>query len=218
MRLFFALILLVSCSVFSEAFASDYRSDLNALYSQYNQRFDAQGKYRPNQRLADEFTQAQEAFAARLKAEGALQEILFVENSFDQKLWVHLYVFRDEQNQLLTVYWEQGKYQDAEVRSYLRFRSLQSVETGLKFVPVMNTHAFTVKSSALNPEVGGALEIIYAENISQQSMRSQKLFLAKNDQRWSLYLDQNHPVSRAWIDVWIRLLPPNGGVRSLKLY
>lgn len=198
--------------------ASDRYQELSALYSLYNQRFDSQGKYRPNPRLAEQFIIAQDEFVARMKSRGALQEILLAENNFDYKLWVRLYILEDEAGRLMTFFWEQGKYQDEEVRSFLRFRSLEATAQGLKFVPVLSTYAFVVKGISITADQGGSLQVIFLENIRKGTMSTQTLSLVKSEGRWVLQLEGAKPVSRAWIDVWVNLLPPNGGVRSVRLY
>lgn len=190
--------------------------DLNSLYSLYNQRFDSQGKYHPNDRKAEEFTAAQEKFAQVMKAQGALQEVLRVDNNFDSSLWVRLYVLQDEQGRIMTLYWEQGKYQDEEVRSFLRFRSLPSVSEGLKFIPVFETHAFTIKGFYLTPESGGVLQLIYSQNLRKMQMSALNLYLQKQAGMWGLLSEQQKRISRADIDVWTSLLPPNGGVGNIR--
>lgn len=197
--------------------ASERYQEIQHLYATYNQRFDSQGKYRRNDRLASEFTALQESFAQRMKSVGALKEILLVENSYDKQLWVRLYVLQDEDSRLITLYWEQGKYQDEEERSFIRFRSLSSVEQGLRFVPVMSTHAFVIQGVQLKVDAGGVLQMTYMENISQQRSKTISLQLVWGTMGWALYLN-NKVVTKAWIDVWVRYLPPNGGVRSVQFY
>lgn len=191
---------------------------LSDLYQNYNQRFDAQGKYRANPRFAEQFTSAQEAFAKKMKEEGALQEILFVENNFAKDLWVRLYAFQDESGRLLTVYWEQGQYQDAEVRSFLRFRNLRELEQGLRYVPVLSTYAVTFKGISLSEVYGGSVQIEYAHNLRQNKMEKVELVLLKGPHgKWGLQSPGGLPIQRASLDIWIQFLPPNGGVRGIKL-
>lgn len=191
---------------------------LTELYQIYNQRFDSQGKYRANPRLAEQFTLAQEGFAKKMKDEGALQEILFVENSFNKDLWVRLYVFQDESGRLLTIYWEQGQYQDAEVRSFLRFRNLRELEQGLRYVPVLSTYAVIFKGTALSEVHGGSVQIEYSTNLRQNITEKVDMVLFRGREgRWILHSPLGQLVNRAWLDIWIQFLPPNGGVRSIQL-
>lgn len=196
-------------------FAGDRIAELRSLYMLYNERFDSQGKYRPDERKAEEFIKAQDAFAARMKAEGALQEVILAENSYDGQLWVRLYVFQDESQKILTLYSERGKYQDREVQSFLRFRDLASLEQGLNFVPVMDTHAITVKGFYMVPEKGGTLQLVYAVNIRKKQYAAKNLFLLREGTRWVLKTEQQKVVTKAWLDIWTQFLPPNGGVRSV---
>lgn len=213
-KLILVLGILLSVSL---SLAQSRQADLNALYRLYNQRFDSQGKYHADSRKAEEFIQAQEAFVEKMKAQGALQEVLFVENSYERNLWVRLYVFQNESQSLLTVYWEQGQYQDREVRSFLRFRPLSDLETGLKYIPVMNTHAFVIKGFYMKPASGGSLQLIYARDIRREQFAAENLFLIKTGSKWGLQNQKQQPVRQAWIDVWVQYLPPNGGVRSIRL-
>lgn len=202
----------------SPSMAQSRHQALSDLYQSYNQRFDAQGKYRANPRLAEQFTSVQEAFAKRMKEEGALQEILFVENNFAKDLWVRLYVFQDESGRLLTVYWEQGQYQDAEVRSFLRFRTLKELEQGLRYVPVLSTYAVTFKGISLSDIYGGSVQIEYAHNLRQNKMEKVDLVLVKGPEgKWGLQNTSGQPIHQAWLDIWMQFLPPNGGVRGIKL-
>lgn len=209
----FLMVLLILGSL--PVFAGDRISELRSLYALYNQRFDSQGKYRPDERKAEEFILAQDSFAARMKAEGALQEVLLAENSYDGKLWVRLYVFQDESQKILTLYSERGKYQDREVESFLRFRDLASLEKGLNFVPVMDTHAITVKGYYMTPEKGGTLQLVYAVNIRNKKYAAKNLFLVREGARWFLKTEQQQVVTKAWLDIWTQFFPPNGGVRSV---
>lgn len=207
---------LLLCASLSRA--QSHQEDLNALYALFNQRFDSQGKYHADQHKAEEFIKAQEAFAEKMKAQGALQEVLFVENSFERNLWVRLFVLQSESQHLLTLYWEQGRYQDQEVRSFLRFRPLSSLESGLKFVPVMNTYAFVMKGFYMKPESGGSLQLIYASDIRREQFAAENLFLVKSGSGWILQTEKQHQtIHQAWIDIWVQYLPPNGGIRSIRL-
>lgn len=210
--LFFLVTVLVSVSM-----AQSRYQELSEIYQNYNQRFDSQGKYRANPRLAEQFTNAQEAFAKRMKDDGALQEILFVENNFAKDLWVRLYVFQDESGRLLTVYWEQGQYQDAEVRSFLRFRTLRDLEQGLRYVPVLSTYAVTFKGTSLSEVHGGSVQIEYAHNLRQNKTEKVDLVLLKGSNgKWGLQSPAGQSIHRASLDIWMQLLPPNGGVRGIQ--
>lgn len=202
-------------SLFS--FASGSRqAQLNELYAVYNQRFDSSGKYHADPRKAEEFIKAQEAFVAKMVSEGALQQILVVENNYDAKLWVRLFVLQDENQKILTVYWDQGKYTDREVESYLRFRNLQALAEGLKFVPVFDTHAINIKGYYLAAETGGSLQFVYALNAKNKQYAAKNAFLLKEQNRWVLKTEDKKIVTKARLDVWTQWLPPNGGVKSIE--
>lgn len=212
------LVLILTMSFSLTAHALDRSDEINKLYALFNQRFDAQGKYHADASKAAVFTKAQDELVNKFKAEGALKEILLIENNFDSALWVRLFVLQNEQGQIMNFFWEQGKYQDDEVRSYLRFRTLGELAQGLHFVPVFDSYAFSIQGFYMTPQTGGTLQISYAENMRAKKIAYRNIFLLKQSDHWSLQTEQRQLVSKASLNIWVLYLPPNGGVQEMRLY
>lgn len=194
--------------------AQNRMAELSHIFSQYGERF-VDGKYNPDVKKATAFTELQETFVSRMKSEGALTPLLTVTNSFNTSLWVKLWAHKDEKNHLLSIYWEKSKYFDAEERSYLRFLTFQRVSEGVKFIPVLKSHALHVKGYYLNREKGGTLQFIFLQNLKNNSWMKKDLFLLFQDNTWKLFNTNMKAVASAHVEVWTSLFPPNGGVQDV---
>lgn len=189
---------------------------LNQVFANYNKRF-ATGSYVKNAALAAEFTNAQEAFVAQLKAAKILKPILVITNDFDDSLVVTLFVLVDENNSLLAFYHEKSTYSSQEERSFLRFRTPATFEKGVGFIAIDGGYALNVKGFYFKPQTSATLQFNYLTNLKKKTTSALNLFLLKKNNSWDFYTEQYQLVRTADVKTWSSLFPPNGGVESVQL-
>lgn len=189
---------------------------LNSLFEEYNKRF-ASGHYVSDSSLIKAFNIKQDAMVAELKQSKNLQQVLFIQNSYDTALTVTVYTFSDEQNNLIGIYYDLSKYYDEETRSYLRFSHLEMVATGLNFVPVNGNYALIIKGFYFKPEAGGTLQFNYLKDLNKNSWGATNVFLIKKNNAWLLTDEKSTPVTLAYVKAWTSFFPPNGGVKEFIL-
>lgn len=189
-------------------------SEISKLFADYNQRF-SNGKYVSDKKQIQSFTVQQDSLVESFKSSGALTQLLFIRNSYDASLTVALYALTDENNNLLGFYYEKSTYVDEEEKSYLRFSTIKMIEAGIGFVPINGSHALIVKGFYVKPSESATLQFNFLQNLKQNSWGHKNLFLLKKNNIWSLFSEQLTPVSKAQVDVWTSLFPPNGGVKDI---
>lgn len=190
--------------------------ELNLVFANYNKRF-ATGAYVKNPAFANEFTLAQENFAAKMKASNALKPILVIKNNYDSSLVVTLYVLMDEKNNLVSLYHEKSNYSSSEERSFLRFRLPAAFEKGVGFIAIDGGYALNVKSFYFKPDTSATIQFNYITDLRNKKVSTLNLFLLKKNNTWDFYSEKYQLVRSVDVQTWTSLFPPNGGVKAITL-
>lgn len=190
------------------------RQQLNVLLTEYSKRY-VNGKYVSNKNQIQSFNVIQDALAAELKKSGNLKQVLTVTNDYEKALTINLYAFIDEKNTFVGFFHEKSYYYDEEERSYLRFSTQQTIDQGLKFIPVNGSHAVIVKGHYFTPEKGGTVQVSYLKDLQENQWGAVNLFLLNRGNGWGFFNLQYAPVTKALVRAWSSIFPPNGGVREI---
>lgn len=161
-----------------------------------------------------EFISEQNKFINRMKNEGAVDEVLRINNSYDNAYHCSFSVIKKENGNILAILFESNFGDFAKI---LKIYSVTHMKRGVNLLRVAEPRSFSVRIEEDSLRNQFSLVFSYIEDFNERKFSEKKLTLKSQRQSWNLFdFESGNYVNSAIVDIWYQFT--NGGVRNVKFY
>jgi hypothetical protein len=190
-------------------------SEVNELVEAFNSRFSLTGKQR--EKAMDAFIKTQEEQIRIWKKDGALTPLLQIRNDLKPNVIIRFSSLADESGKFLAFILEKNDYSNDDDRALFHILHAKLLSQPISFAGAFDIPATLVRLSAIHGD-SAQVELVYALDIKGKKYDRMNLNLVRTEKGWVLADPKNgKPIQNVWIDSWVGIFPPNGGVRTLYL-
>lgn len=197
-------------------YAQDAAEIIEQIRTEYNQRFDAEGNYIDDSRITKEFIVSQNTAISKLRANGNIQKSIRITNDSMPDLIITVSIIQNNSGLLSGLLIERSEYVNRTEESHLRIFGLSAIMNGRSIVSFNGTGLVKIKSEHLTEEGGGRIIVTYPTNYKNNTFDQLVFDIQKNiKSELSFFTSSGAEFSEVYVDIWVKLLSANFGVKRI---
>ncbi|MEQ1721655.1 MAG: hypothetical protein ABL930_00675 [Pseudobdellovibrio sp.] len=213
MKTFF-IILAILGSV--SAFSQEATETMRQIHEQYNQRFDASGRYINDLNLTAKFSANQNAAIQKLRTNGNLLKSVRITNDAMSDLVITVSIVQEKTGQLAGLLIERSKYDTKSEEALLRLYSIPILLGGMDVFTLNGASLVNLKSQQLTADQGGMLSIKYPTNLNNNTFDQVSFNVLKTTTgEFNFFTVQRTWFSLIALKIWVNIFSQNFGVEKV---
>lgn len=210
------LLIILALTFSTAAYAQEATEALRQIHEQYNQRFDANGRFINDAALTARFTANQNAAIQKLRAAGNLQKSVRITNDAMSDLVITVSIVQEKTGQLAGLLVERSKYDSKAEEAFLRLYSIPILLGGMDVFTLNGASLVNLKSQQLTADQGGALTIKYPTNLNSNTFDQISFNVLKTTTgEFNFFTAQRVWFSQIMLEIWVNIFSQNFGVEKV---
>lgn len=211
-----SLLIILSLVFSSTAFSQEATEIVRQIHEQYNQRFDANGRFINDAALTARFSANQLAAIQKLRANGNLQKSIRITNDAMANLVITVSIVQEKTGQLAGLLIERSKYDSKSEEALLRLYSIPILLGGMDVFTLNGASLVNLKSTQLTAEQGGAIAIKYPTNLKSNTFDQVTFNVLKSTTgEFNFFTAQRTWFSQVMLTIWVNIFSQNFGVEKV---